>query len=83
MAGLVGVVGIRATIQQAIGVIMAWEAVGALDAYLSLCARAAETGSSLTATAAAVIHQLAEHRNRPNNLTRGRRPSARMAADKR
>ena len=66
MAGLVKVVAIRATIQQAVGVIMARERVGALDAYLSLCARAAETGSSLTARAAAVIQQLSEPPNPPH-----------------
>jgi hypothetical protein len=66
MAGLVKVFAIRATIQQAVGVIMAWEAVGALDAYLSLRARAAEAGSSLTAAAAAVIQQLSEPRDGPN-----------------
>jgi hypothetical protein len=66
MDGLAEVVAIRATIQQAIGVIMGREGVGALDAYLSLCARAAERGRSLTATAAAVIQQLFEHRDRPN-----------------
>jgi hypothetical protein len=64
MAGLVKALAIRATIQQAVGVIMAWEEVGALDAYLNLCARAVETGSSLTATAAALIQQLPERRNR-------------------
>jgi hypothetical protein len=63
MAGLVKVLAIRATIQQAVGVIMAQEGVGALDAYLSLCARAADTSSSLTATAAAVIQKLSEPRD--------------------
>jgi hypothetical protein len=66
MAGLAEAFAVRATIQQAIGVIMARQAVGAFDAYLSLRARAAETGSSLTTTAAAVIQQLSEHRDRPN-----------------
>jgi hypothetical protein len=66
MAGLVQVYAIRATIQQAVGVIMAKDGVSALDAYLSLCARAAEAGSSLTTTAAAVIQQLSEPGDGPN-----------------
>jgi hypothetical protein len=44
---------------------MAWEGVSAFDAYLILRARAAETGSSLTTTAAAVIHQFSDHGDRP------------------
>jgi hypothetical protein len=66
MAGLAEAIAIRATIQQAVGVIMAWHAVGALDAYLSLRARAAETGRSLPTTAAAIIQELADRRDRPN-----------------
>jgi hypothetical protein len=66
MAGLAEAFAVRATIQQAVGVIMARHAVGAFDAYLSLRARAAETGSSLTTTAAAVIHQLSDHGDRPH-----------------
>jgi hypothetical protein len=66
MAGLAEAVAIRATIQQAVGVIMAWQAVGALDAYLSLRARAAETGRSLTTTAAAIIQELADRSDRPD-----------------
>jgi hypothetical protein len=66
MAGLTEAFAVRATIQQAVGVIMARKAVGALDAYLSLRARAAETGSSLTTTAAALIQQLSDHGDRPN-----------------
>jgi GAF domain len=66
MAGLARVLAIRATIQQAVGVIMGREGVGALDAYLSLCVRAAETGSSLTMTAAAVIRQLSGRRDSPD-----------------
>jgi GAF domain/ANTAR domain len=67
MAGLADAVAIRATIQQAIGVIMAWQAVGALDAYLSLRALAAESGRSLTTTAGAIIQQLSDRRDRPNS----------------
>jgi hypothetical protein len=66
MAGLAEAVAVRATIQQAIGVIMACQAVGALEAYLHLRARAAETGRSLTTTAAAIIQQLPDHRDGPN-----------------
>jgi hypothetical protein len=66
MAGLAEAFAVRATIQQAVGVIMARHAVGAFDAYLSLRARAADTGSSLTTTAAAVIHQLCDHGDRPH-----------------
>jgi len=66
MAGLAEALAVRATIQQAVGVIMARQAVGALDAYLSLRARAAETGNSLTTTAAALIHQLSDHGDRPH-----------------
>lgn len=57
IAGLAQAFEIRATIQQAVGVIMAQHGVSALDAYLSLRGRAAATGSSLTATASAVLHQ--------------------------
>jgi AmiR/NasT family two-component response regulator len=60
MAGLAEAMAIRATIQQAVGVIMARDGVGALDACLSLRTRAAETARSLTTTAAAVIQQLSE-----------------------
>ena len=66
MAGLAEAVAIRATIQQAVGLIMAWQAVGALDAYLYLRARAAETRRSLTTTAAAIIQELVDRRDRPN-----------------
>jgi hypothetical protein len=66
IAGLVKVFAIRATIQQAVGVIMGRDGVAALDAYLSLCARAAETGSSLTTTAAAVVRQFSEPRDGPD-----------------
>jgi AmiR/NasT family two-component response regulator len=48
---------IRAAIQQAVGVVMARDGVSALDAYLSLRGRAAETGSSLTTTASEVVKQ--------------------------
>jgi hypothetical protein len=67
MAGLTEAFAVRATIQQAVGVIMAWQGVGAFDAYLSLRARAAETGSSLTTTAAAVIQQFSHHGDRPHS----------------
>jgi len=66
MAGLAEAFAVRATIQQAVGVIMARHGVGAFDAYLSLHAPAAETGSSLTTTAAAVIQQLSDHGDRPD-----------------
>jgi hypothetical protein len=66
MAGLAEAFAVRATIQQAVGVIMARQAVGAFDAYLSLRSRAVETGSSLTTTAAALIQQLSDHGDRPN-----------------
>jgi hypothetical protein len=65
LAGLAEAFAVRATIQQAVGVIMARQGVGALDAYLSLRARAAETGSSLTTTAAELIQQLSDHGDRP------------------
>ena len=67
MAGLAEAGAIRATIQQAVGVIMAWQAVGALDAYLHLRSRASETGDSLTTTAAAIIQHLSDRRDRPNS----------------
>ena len=67
MAGLAEAVAIRATIQRAIGVIMAWQAIGALDAYLHLRSRAAASGRSLTTTAAAIIQQLSDGRDRPNS----------------
>jgi hypothetical protein len=66
MAGLAEALAVRATIQQAVGVIMARQAVGALDAYLSLRARAAATGSSLTTTAAALIQQPSDQEDRPH-----------------
>jgi hypothetical protein len=65
MAGLAEAFAVRATIQQAVGVIMARQGVGAFDAYLGLRARAAETGSSLTTTAAALIQQLSDQGDRP------------------
>jgi hypothetical protein len=66
MAGLAEALAVRATIQQAVGVIMARQAVGALDAYLSLRALAAETGSSLTTMAAALIQQPSNQGDRPH-----------------
>jgi hypothetical protein len=66
IAGLAEAFAVRATIQQAVGVIMARQGVGAFDAYLSLRARAAETGSSLTTTAAALLQQFSDHGDRPN-----------------
>ena len=58
VAGLAGAFAVRARIQQAIGVLMAATHRTADTAYLILRMRAAETGATLTATAAAVI---AEH----------------------
>jgi len=66
IAGLAEAFAVRATIQQAVGVIMARQGVGAFDAYLSLRARAAETGSSLTTTAAALLQQFSDHGDRPH-----------------
>jgi hypothetical protein len=57
IAGLAQAFDIRATIHRAVGVIMAQNGVSAFDAYLTLRSRAAATGSSLTATASAVIKQ--------------------------
>jgi len=57
VAGLAEAFAIRATIQQAVGVIMAQNGVSAFDAYLTLRSRAAATGSSLTTTASAVLKQ--------------------------
>jgi hypothetical protein len=57
VAGLAEAFAVRATIQQAVGVIMAQQGIGSLDAYLILRDRAAETGSSLATTASAVLKQ--------------------------
>jgi hypothetical protein len=59
IAGLAEAFDIRATIQQAVGVIMAQNGVSAFDAYLTLHSRAAATGNSLTTTASAVLKQAA------------------------
>jgi hypothetical protein len=45
---------------------MARQGVGAFDAYLSLRAQAAQTGSSLTTTAAALLQQFSDHGDRPH-----------------
>jgi hypothetical protein len=59
MAGLAEAFAIRANIQQAVGVVMVQKGIGALDAFLALRDRAAETSSSLTTTASAVLKQAA------------------------
>ncbi len=55
LAGLAEAFVIRSSIQQALGVVMANEQCTPGDAYLRLRARAAEAGTSLTATAGALI----------------------------
>jgi predicted enzyme related to lactoylglutathione lyase len=50
---------VRATIQEAVGVIMAQRGISALDAYLALRDRAARSGDSLATTASAVLRQAA------------------------
>ncbi len=57
LEGLAEAMAARATIQVAIAAVMAGTDRTADEAYLSLRLRAAETGASLTATAAAVIAQ--------------------------
>lgn len=55
VSGLAEAFGVRDTIQQAIGVIMARRRYSADDAYLVLRMRAAETGTSLTAIATGIL----------------------------
>jgi ANTAR domain/GAF domain len=59
IAGLAEAFAVRATIRQAVGVLMGQHGISALDAYLSLRDRAAEAGSSLTSMASAVLRQAA------------------------
>jgi len=58
IAGLAQATTIHATIQQAVGVIMAQQGVSALDAYLTLRNRAAENKVSLTTAATALLRQI-------------------------
>jgi ANTAR domain len=58
VAGLSQASAVHATIQQAVGVIMAQQGVSALDAYLTLRDRAAETNVALTTAATALLRQI-------------------------
>lgn len=53
-AGLTGAVRLRSTIQRAVRVLAATEGTSAHQAYLTLCTRAAESGTSLAGTAARI-----------------------------
>jgi hypothetical protein len=57
VGGLIGALALRTMIQQAIGILMTTTARTADRAYLALRTQAAETGASLTDTAAHVIEQ--------------------------
>jgi hypothetical protein len=57
VAGLTGALGVRSVIQEAIGVFIALQHASPDAAYVALRLRAAETGLSLVATAAAVISE--------------------------
>ncbi|HEX8630824.1 MAG TPA: GAF and ANTAR domain-containing protein [Catenuloplanes sp.] len=66
IAGLVEAFGVRALIQQAIGVLMARDHNSAWDAYLSLRIRAAETVTALPEIATSVLAALDRPANDPH-----------------
>ncbi|MEU4621918.1 ANTAR domain-containing protein [Actinoplanes sp. NPDC023801] len=67
LAGLAGALSVRATIQQAIGVLMARNDRNATESYRQLRLRAAETGNSLADTASAILDGATAPHSHPEN----------------